>query len=290
LNANEMTTAFAITASLAAGIKANFGTATKPLQVGRAAQNGVFAARMASFGADASPGAFEHDQGFGAVYNGIGSFDPSAAEQAMANPWDLIDPGLVVKRYPCCGSTHGAVDAALALRAKVDNPDDIDEVRIWTHPRRLRHTNRPSVHTGLEAKFSVQYVVSRALHSGSVGLGDFTPGAITDPAVVKLMAKVDAQPMPEGRWGADHFPAEVELRLAGGRTINHRVERPRGNGPEEALTDEELSEKFIDCCRVAGVADDIATRLQRDILELESVERLDTFANLLRLDTANRRP
>ncbi|MPZ61678.1 MAG: MmgE/PrpD family protein [Propionibacteriales bacterium] len=280
LDAQTTTTALAIAASTAAGIKANFGTATKPLQVGRAAQNGVLAARLAAVGADANPGAFEHGQGFGAVFNGADAFDPSAARQSLADPWDLVDPGLTVKRYPCCASTHGAIDAALVLREGLDEVDSIEQVRIWTHPRRLRHTNRPEPSAGLEAKFSVQYVVSRALWSGGVGLLDFTPDAITERPVRELMGRVVAEPMPQERWGADHFPAEVELSV-GGLTHRHRVERPKGNGPAAALTDEELTAKFMDCCRAAGVADEDGKRLQTEILMLEAVDDLATITEPL---------
>ena len=35
--------------------------------------------------------------------------------------------------------------------------------RSWTHPRRLEHTNRPTLRSALDAKFSVQYCLARAL-------------------------------------------------------------------------------------------------------------------------------
>jgi len=54
--------ALAIAASLAAGLKANFGTMTKPLHVGHTARSGLFAAQLAREGFTANPGALEHNR------------------------------------------------------------------------------------------------------------------------------------------------------------------------------------------------------------------------------------
>lgn len=286
LDARATATALSIASSTAAGMKANFGTATKPMQAGRAAQNGVFAATMAACGADSNVGAFEHEQGFGELHNGPGKYDPDRAVAALESPWDLIDPGLIVKRYPCCSSTHGVADAALQLREQIPGPDTIARIDVWTHPRRLRHTNRPAVGTELEAKFSVQYVAARAFHTGHVGLGHFSADAIAEPEVTSLMGRVHAEPMPEPRWGTDHFPAEVAVTLTDGRTMQARVERPRGNGPAQALTDAELGRKFEDCCAAAGLTPDTTAQIHDVVDSLEATANLQDLLAPLRTATA----
>ena len=52
--------------------------------------------------------------------------------------------------------------------------DGAVDIEILTHPQRLPHTNRPTVSSSLEAKFSVQYCVARALMHGRyhVSVGD----------------------------------------------------------------------------------------------------------------------
>jgi len=288
LDASTTATALAISASTAAGIKANFGTSTKPLQVGRAAQNGVLACQLAAMGADANVAAFEHEQGFGALFNGRGNYDAARATDALENPWDLVDPGLTVKPYPCCGSTHSAVDAALRLRDQIRIPEAIKSIDVWLHPRRLQHTNRTVVTTGTEAKFSVQYVVALALHTGAIRLGDFSPDAFRDPAVSSLMTRVTARPLPEERWGSDHYAAEVAVSLADGRRVETRVERQRGNGPADALTDAELKVKFDDCCQYAGLRPQSRERAYELLLSLETVESLEDVAAVLRVASVAR--
>ena len=115
LSVEQTARALALAATFSSGLKANFGTMTKPLHVGQAARNGLYAALLASEDFTASTDAIEHRQGFLRVFNGEGNFtiDPIIAE--WGSPWDIVDPGLAIKQYPCCGSTHPAVDAMLML-------------------------------------------------------------------------------------------------------------------------------------------------------------------------------
>lgn len=279
-DAEQMATALSIAASTAAGLKANFGTTTKPIQAGRAAQNGVFAAKLAALGATANPGAFEHMHGFGPVFNGDGFFDADAA-RALGEPWDMLDPGLTFKQYPCCASTHAAIDAALDLRREVADPADIVAVHVRPHPNRLPHTDRQKVRTGFEGKFSVQYVTAVALLRGHVGIGHFEQDTVDDPEVQRLTSIVDAQPLPEERWGDDQFAAEVTVELADGTELAGRVERPRGNGAGVPLTDAEIARKFSDCCQASGRAETYAQELHAALMNIEDESGLPRVVQLL---------
>ncbi|MFJ1294481.1 MmgE/PrpD family protein, partial [Paracoccus yeei] len=111
----QIADAISISASLASGIKANFGTSTKPLHAGIAARNGLFAALMAARGVNGSPVALEHPQGFLEVFNGAGNYDADRMLVNWAEPLDLLAPGISIKKYPCVYSVHGAIDAAIQL-------------------------------------------------------------------------------------------------------------------------------------------------------------------------------
>jgi 2-methylcitrate dehydratase PrpD len=167
LSAAQTATALAIAASFASGIKANFGTMMKPLHVGHCARNGLAAALLAREGYTANTaGAFEHKQGFFQVFNGTGTYDAARILPAWAHPWDIVDPGIAIKQYPCCGSTHPAIDALLLLlRAHDLQPAQVAHIEAWIHERRLEHTNRPDPQSALEAKFSLQYCLARAARS-----------------------------------------------------------------------------------------------------------------------------
>jgi 2-methylcitrate dehydratase PrpD len=249
LSDDKTATALSIAASFAAGIKANFGTMVKPLHIGHCTRNGMFAALLARDGFSAGDRVFEHKQGFFNVFNGEGNYDAGKILPAWAQPLDIVNPGIAIKQYPCCGSTHSALDAILKLtREHKPAADDIERVDVWTHTRRLEHTNRPEPKSDLDAKFSVQYCLTRALLDRRISIEHFEGRAYEEPAVRKLLPRVHAAPYTTAQFPEDnHFGAEVKITLRGGKVLAAKVDQPFGRTSENALPAGLLKEKFEDC-------------------------------------------
>ncbi|MGZ8269265.1 MAG: MmgE/PrpD family protein [Burkholderiales bacterium] len=249
LGAERTATALAIAASLAAGIKSNFGTYVKPLHVGHCARSGLFAALLARDDYTASPVAFEHKQGYFEVFNGAGNYDVDKILPAWGNPFDIVTPGIAIKQYPCCGSTHPAIDALLELVRRHDlKADAVERVQSWTHKRRLEHTNRPDPQSTTDAKFSVQYCLARALVDRKVAVEHFEGEAYKDPQVRALIARVQVAPYTTEQFPAEnHFGAEVKVTLRGGSVLGAKVDQPAGRTSGNPLPPERLKEKFEDC-------------------------------------------
>ncbi len=277
----QTATALAIAASLASGIKSNFGTMTKPLHVGHCARSGLFAALLARGGYTASPVAFEHKQGYFEVFNGAGNYDADRILPAWGNPWDIVEPGIAIKQYPCCGSTHPAIDAML----KLVREHDVDSARVtridsWTHTRRLEHTNRPDPQSTFDAKFSVQYCLARALHDRKVVTEHFADGGYRDPAIRRLLPRVHAAPYTTAQFPAEnHFGAEVRVTLDDGTVLTEKVEQPFGRTSANALPRELLKEKFVNCA--LSVLDPTAAERVYDAID--TMERLDEVRELVRM-------
>jgi 2-methylcitrate dehydratase PrpD len=267
--------ALAIAASLASGLKANFGTMTKPLHVGHTARNGLMATLLARDGFTANPAALEHKQGFLLVFNGAGTFDADAIVRGWGDPFDIVDPGLGIKQHPCCGSTHPPIDALLALVAAHDiAPAQVARVDAWLHPRRLAHTDRPDPQSGLDAKFSVQYCLARALMNRRIVLEDFEGEAYRDAATRELMARIDAAPHPEASANGDApLGAEIRLSLRDGRVLTNAVGSALGRGPDNPLPPEALGAKFANCAGRALPPTAVA-RLERLLLQLDEAPGL----------------
>ncbi|WP_116086875.1 MmgE/PrpD family protein [Tropicimonas sp. IMCC34011] len=222
----QIATALSIAASDSAGLKANFGSMTKPLHIGRSCRAGLLAALLAERGYTAGARAFEHDQGFFEVFNGAGNYDAEKLFEGWGAPWELEDDGLSLKLWPCCGSAHAAIGAGLDLRqAHGIEAEKIARIEILPHPRRLAHTDTPRPQTPLEAKFSVQYCTARALADGDVTLAHFDADAIADPRIAALLEKTSARPHPqmgdgpEGQWSA-----EVIVEMADGARHAARID------------------------------------------------------------------
>lgn len=268
----EMTaTAMAIAASMASGIKANFGTMTKPLHIGHSARSGLMAVFLSERGFEANPGAMEHHQGFLNVFNEPGRYDPTPLTDAWESPLDIELPSLGLKQFPCCGSTHQAIFAMIGLARDADiDPNDVRKIEIGTHPRGLRHTDTPSPRSALQAKFSVQYVVARALLDRSVRLKDFKEGAYAQPEIRRLLDITTAAPLNDnGRGLAGVWDAEVAITLADGRRLAGQVEGMVGRSGDNAMTIDELREKFMDCATLA-VTGDRAARVFDALTDLEN--------------------
>jgi 2-methylcitrate dehydratase PrpD len=243
--------ALGVAVSFASGVKANFGTMTKALHVGHAARNGLFAALLARDGFTAAADAFEHKQGFLAVFNGPGSFDVSRILDGWANPLDIVEPGVAIKQYPCCGSIHPALDAMLQLvRAHRFSPESVEQIQSWTHSRRLAHTNRPNPEGPLEAKFSVQYCLARAAVDGKVVLEHFEGGALHDARIRSVMKKVQAAPYTDAQFDpSNHFGAEVKVTMSDGCVLAAKVDQALGRTSSNPLPPELLRAKFDACAR-----------------------------------------
>lgn len=292
LTVDQIETALALSTSLAAGTKANFGTMTKPLHAGNCSRGGLMSAMLARKGFTANPGAFEHKQGFLNLFSGPGNYDTSRILEGWGEPLGIVSPGASYKLYPCCYSTHSAIEAALNLVREhgVFDPSKIARVDSRTSERSLAHTDRARPRSALEAKFSVQYCVARALLHGKVILEYFDGETHADLAVQSLLQKVHASPY-TGKFfdDDDRFDAELKVRLTDGRVLEAKVDRPLGRTAENPIDKEDLNAKFRDCA-TRVLAPDVADAVCRQVWALESLDSVRELTSLLEAaDTEKRK-
>jgi 2-methylcitrate dehydratase PrpD len=286
LDGDATATALALAASFASGIKANFGTMTKPLHVGHCARNGLYAARLARQGFTANNATvFEHKQGFLDVFNGPGTYDIQRGVDAFAAPLDIVEPGIAIKQYPCCGSTHPALDAMLDLaRRHRPRPDDVARVDAWIHSRRLAHTNRPNPNSPLDAKFSLQYVLARALLDAKVGVADFEPDSYNQPAARALLDRINVaaydQADEEIFPAANHFGGRVRITLRDGTVLQAQVDQPLGRTSANPLPHALLRDKFSLCAQ-RTLRKDAVDAIADGIERIETLPRMEALMALI---------
>ena len=286
LDATQTAQAIAIAASNASGIKANFGTMTKPLHIGQCARSGVLAAQLAAKGFTANPHALEAPQGFLDVYNGPGNYSIERILDKWFDPPLVLSPGINLKQFPCCGSTHPAIFAAIRLRERqrLDHKR-IRRIEILTHPRRLPHTNQPHPQTSLESKFSIQYCVARALVDGQVTLADFENAAWEQTNITRLLSITqvgehsDMVKLESGTFGA-----QVTITLENREQISERIDHGGGRGPDNPMTDTERRNKFVDCAS-RTLPDAQVSRLFDTLEQLERVHSISKLVELARAES-----
>jgi len=170
---------------------------------------------------------------------------------------------------------------ALALRREEKiKTTDIARIEVLPHGRRLRHTNTPHPQSPLEAKFSVQYVVARALHGGVPKLKHFEGEAYADPEITRLLDLTTASPHPdmaddaEEQWGA-----EVIVTTNDGRKLSRRIDNLVGRGGDNPMDAGEMWDKFSDCASRSLPREQIAPLFER----LETFEKVSDIAQVTQL-------
>src|SRR5271169_5674600 len=114
LDAEATAVALGIAGTQAAGLKSQFGTMCKPLHAGKAAQNGLLAARLASRGFTSRPDAIECAQGFAATQSP--AFKPEAALEDP--PGGFYLRGNLFKYHAACFLTHAPIECARAVATR----------------------------------------------------------------------------------------------------------------------------------------------------------------------------
>jgi 2-methylcitrate dehydratase PrpD len=256
----RMRYAIGVAASEASGLRTMIGNMANPFHVGKAARNGVVAARLVESGFVAHADVLDTTWGFCAVFNGPGHYDLQAISASLGSTYDLLDPGLVIKVYPCCGLIHSALDGVLDLIERHGiAAADVRQATIAVHelvPKTMQF-DHPA--TGYEAKFSTPFCVATALTERSVRLEHFTDARARDPAVQAVMAKIRMVVHP-ALHGADTFLenefTEVTLELVDGRVFTERVRRIANRGSRDRpVTLDELESKFVTCAAGSGAED-----------------------------------
>ncbi|WP_267422935.1 MmgE/PrpD family protein [Methylobacterium sp. GC_Met_2] len=275
LDAGRFAHALATAATMAAGLQQAFRSdaMSKPLHAGHAAEAGALAALAASRGVTGALDVLEGEAGFGAAMSRGAEWAHAVDE--LGRRYNIC--AMTFKNHGCCGHAFAAIDAALALRPDLDL-DAIAAITIGTYRTALDVTDRRTVATPFEGRFSTPFTVASALVHGSVRLDAVSPERLSDPRVQALMRRVTMVVDPESEAA---FPARrsavVTITLTDGRRLMQRQPTRKGD-PDTPLTDDELADKFrelaVPAVGDAAAADLLAALRTLDTAPAKAVARL----------------
>ncbi|MCS7206453.1 MAG: MmgE/PrpD family protein [Dehalococcoidia bacterium] len=278
LNPEQTRMALGIAASKASGIRANFGTMTKPYHAGAAAQNGLIAARLASLGFTADPNALDGPWGYFQVAGG--GADPQFLTGKLGSPWAILDPGVSVKPYPCGSLLHPAMDTLRDLVLEHDlRPQQVAKIRLGTTSNVLSALRYARPQNALQAKFSIPFMLGILVLRRQAGLQEFRDEVVQSREVQDFLSKVEAYLDPElEALGFARIRARVEVHLNDGRILSRMAEVSRGT-PQRPLSHRDLMEKFQDCARGVLPPQQVEAVAQK----VDSVETLADINTLMAL-------
>jgi 2-methylcitrate dehydratase PrpD len=269
LKPEEISVAIGVAASMTGGLRANFGTMTKPLHAGLACRNGITAALLAQAGWSANPNIFDTAKGFFDVF-GCGAVN----QLNLGRPLHFDSPGVSLKRFPSCSATHHCIEAMLSLKQEHQlAPEQIEGIHCAVNVvsfQALRH--EPGVSSVEEARFSLHFVLATIMLEGALELKHFAPAQLAREDVRSLMKKVSVAVHPELQTleAKKNDFGEVSVVLRDGRKLTQRANRVRGRAPW-FLHDADIDAKFLGCAEPALGADNahgLLTALRR--LELQA--------------------
>ena len=287
LDAGATARTLGIAASLAGGLRENFGTMMKPLHAGRAAESGVVAAELAQRGFSAATTILEAPRGF---FNAAGGgYEAAALHGTLGRPWSFAAPGVSIKPHPSGSLTHPGMGVMLDLVLQHDlRPEQVVKIKVGTNrfmPNTLLH-HQPR--NELQAKFSMEFCLAILLLARRAGLAEFTDAVVARPDVQRTIAKVEFGVHPEAEAaGYDKMTTIIDLELADGRVLSGRADFGKGS-PALPMSDAEVGAKFMECAVWGGLPKAVAERVREHVFTLETVERITTLTALLRQGTPSR--
>jgi 2-methylcitrate dehydratase PrpD len=287
LKGDKLAHALGIAASMAAGIRCNFGTMTKPLHVGRASENGVTAALLAHRGFTADPAALDGPWGFFSVMGeGV---DEAKIAQGFGKTWSIVEPGVSIKPYPSGILTHQAMDAMLALVMKHDlKPEQVKRIRFYAGKNILEPIRYPLARNHLQAKFSMPALLSMIVLCRRASHHEFSDAFVASPAMQDMQRRTEVLGDPEiDARGYDLIRSRIEVETTDGRDLVQWADERYRGGPLNPISDADLEGKFRMCAE--GAIDNSAQdRLLEAVRALEKLERADTLAGLMKFDAASK--
>ena len=177
LNDVQMRHALGLCGTRASGMTSQFGSMGKPYNAGIAAANGVECATLAHLGFTSADDGLLGHQGFVGAHipseartdadAGAGMQDAGMQDAGMD---DYLFPDNKYKLHACCHGLHPMIEALLAAHQMSGVTfDDISAFTLETNPRWLAVCDIKAPRTGLEVKFSYNWLAGMTLRGDNTG-------------------------------------------------------------------------------------------------------------------------
>jgi len=258
------------------------GSLANVVYPGRAAEAGVLAALLARNGLRGPTRVLEADDG-GFLRAMSDRAEPERILADLGRRFAIMDVSL--KPYPCSRTTHAAIDACLAIRARAGGAPgflaSLERITVRTYAVAKRQADIPDPETEWMSTLSIPYTAAVALVEGAVGVEHFTRRYLDAPQIRAVMQKVEVV-VDDALTAA--FPAawscRVEVLGRDGRREIESVTSARGD-PNNPMTSGEVRDKFHTLTR--GVLDGATAKGIWDCVDrLEEAPSVAPLAALLR--------
>ena len=271
LDPAQLMHALGIAGSLTAGVLefSKSGGMVKRLHLGRAAEGAITATLLANKGFTGPTQVIEGRYGFLNVYCRDAEIPLLTA--GLGETWRTLTTTL--KCYACHSTAHVPVTAALAIKSRGINPDDIESIRVAGSEKMVSHHNIPEPMEMSTAQYSAPFSVALAFYRDPRNPAVFDDSALNDPAIRALTRKVKLA-VRTARPGDTTLASLVTVLMKDGREFSEDCQYYPGM-PQQPLTEQQLATKFQ--ALTTAIPQARAARLFERCMDLESVTDVGTL-------------
>lgn len=255
------------------------GDDTKSFNPGKAAFNGVLAARMVKAGGTAPANLIEDARGYARAYSKAPDLTKlTRGLDGGAMVWEILNN--MPKPFPSLSASHTAMD--LTLRLVVENdlrPADIAGIVDRTYSTVKSHFSNDRPDNVMAARLSVPYCIAVCAARRHGGLDAFTMQTINDSVVRDMLKKVTivADPTLDALY-PEKFPSHIRITMTDGRVFEGAMDHAKGS-PRNPLADEEINAKFRSLARPVLSAERVDEIVQMSAA-LDELRDVREFARL----------
>lgn len=280
LSVTETTHAFGIVGSGSSALKKNFGSMTKPLHAGHAAQIGLRSVLLAEDGFTADSAILDEKLGYGEVMTPDGSFAAESVTDDLGDSWGIMDNGF--KPYPSGVITHAAMEALREVLVEEGLTEaDVTSVTVTLDDAASEMLHHRSPENALEAKFSIEFCLAAVLREIDVGIQEFSDAYVTAADTREVIPKIHRAFEPN-LFGEEYagYGARIIVETESGEEFERSMRRAPGS-QSNPIPDERWEQKFIECAGTV-LPDETIEALHDAIFVLEEPGTLEQFVSILK--------
>ena len=290
LDARQTQHALGIAGSQAAGLMAvQDGAMTKSFHSGRAAQSGVYAARLAQLDYTGIPDVLEAP--YGAFFSSfVDDWSEPALTEGLGSEWNILRVGF--KPAP---ASNGSITAMTAIdtimREHGMAAADIETITAHVSDNTLHHCGWPyeadRIQSVLSAQMSLRYGLAVMALERKNGVAQFHESKIRSPEILSFIERIQVEHEPkfEGNNGKYRVACRLVVRLKNGASHETTVLFRKGS-PEDPMTGEQLMEKFRTLTERMGARR--SGQIAEVVSHIEDCENLAELSQLLTIDELGR--
>jgi aconitate decarboxylase len=290
LDAQGMATALGHASSMSSGSRNVFATDTLIMHAGRAAQNGILAARLAREGFGSTTHAVEKwiklisstDEG-----TDVGRIADSLDAKHGGRSWLFMDNAF--KPYPCGIVIHSLIDAGIEAHAYFftdgrkkpeDALDMFTRIEATVTPMTIRLCGVQQPKKFMDIIFSSHHGLAVGLVYGKGGIREYSEGVANDPLIVALRDRITL--VPDEAVNDDQTWVKFwYVAVDGTEQVKEiRVEHALGS-LENPMTDEQLNAKYEDQAIEGRLSEANIRESIAQCWVMDEITNIQTFMRLL---------